>query len=74
MCSARTQAVLPLHEWYYRSGGRNGEKEQQNMNLGVVVPQETAVLPLGWVVLPLGPRQDKEERRDLFNGMETLGG
>ena len=38
VCSARTRAVLPLHERYYRSGGRSGEKEQPNMNLGAVVP------------------------------------
>ena len=38
MCSARTRAVLPLHERYYRSGGRSREKEQPNMNLGAVVP------------------------------------
>ena len=37
MCSARTRAVLPLHERYYRSGGRSSEKEQQNKNLGAVV-------------------------------------
>ena len=37
----------PAHERYYLSGRRNREKEQQNMNLGAVVPQETAVLPLG---------------------------
>ena len=37
MCSARTRAVLPLHERYYRSGRRNREKEQQNKNLGAVV-------------------------------------
>ena len=41
------RAVLPLHEQYYRSGGRNREQNQQNMNLGAVVLQETAVLPLG---------------------------
>ena len=38
MCSARTRAVLPLHERYYRLGGRSRETDQQNMNLGAVVP------------------------------------
>ena len=28
----------PAHERYYRSGGRSREKEQQNTNLGAVVP------------------------------------
>jgi len=41
---------------------------------GTATCGSSAVLPLGCAVLPLGPRQDKEERRDLFNGMETLGG
>ena len=47
----------------------------RHYHYGAVLPLGSlAVLPLGCAVLPLGPRQDKEERRDLFNGMEMLGG
>ena len=58
-----TLAVLLLwsHGRYYRCGAV--------LSLG-----SSVVLPLGGAVLPQGPRQDKEERRDLFNGMEKLGG
>ena len=59
MCSARTRAVLPLHERYYRSGGRSSEKEQQNKNLGAVVPPIS-----GTTAHPSGRDQTRQGRAE----------
>ena len=48
------RAVLPLHERHYRSGGRSRETDQQNMNLGAVVPliSGTTAHPRGTTARP----------------------
>ena len=74
-------AVLPHHERYCRSSGRSRENEQQNMNLGAVVPHisGTTAHPSGTTAptatttaVEPDPRKPRLEARRYQRGTEAV--
>ena len=67
---AENKAEVPGPQRYYCCGATGGTIAAERYCRLWLLSGTTA----GCAVLPLRPRQNKEERRDLFNGQEKLGG
>ena len=70
----KTPQIDAVGAWYRSGTTAEDPPAVLPLRSGTAACDPSAVLPLGSTVLPLGPRQDKEKWRDLFNGMEKLGG